>query len=117
MPRKPTKSPSFLLTSTQHFNQLRTAKEAFTSRFLRPAAAESITALSAAASPAPLKNVVGVGIGEKITDGKATGVMAVKLLVRIKYPENQIPTNELLPRKVDGLPVDVEQVGTFRRFP
>jgi hypothetical protein len=118
MPSKRRSSDSSLLaTSEQHIHQLRTAKQELTSRLLRPGAAESLTALSAAPSPAPSRNLVGVGIGEKITDGKATGVMAVKLLVRIKYPENEIPTNELLPRTVDGLPVDVEQVGTFRRFP
>jgi hypothetical protein len=116
MPTTTTNTP-FLISSAQHVNQLRAAKQEFASRFLRPAAAESITALSAVASPAPSKNIVGVGIGEKITDGKATGTMAVKLLVRIKYPEDQIPQDEILPKTANGLPVDVEQVGTFRRFP
>ncbi len=106
----------FLSTSTQHFAEFRAAKKDLAERFLRPAAAESFTALSAATSPAPTKNVVGVGIGEKITDGKATGVMAVKVLVRIKYDEDQIPSNDLLPKTLSGLPIDVEQVGTFRRF-
>jgi hypothetical protein len=106
----------FLSASTQNFSQYRSAKKELSDRFLRPAAAESFTALSAATSPTPTKNVVGVGIGEKITDGKATGVMAVKVLVRIKYDKDQIPSNDLLPKTLSGFPVDVEQVGTFRRF-
>jgi len=61
-------------------------------------------------------NLVGVGLGEQISGGKNTGVLAVKFLVRIKYPDNQIPPGERLPREVNGYPVDVEQVGTFRRF-
>ncbi|MBA3504585.1 MAG: hypothetical protein H0T80_02245 [Betaproteobacteria bacterium] len=49
-------------------------------------------------------------------NGKHTGIMAVKFLVRIKYPDNQIPPGERLPTEVNGQPVDIEQVGTFRRF-
>ena len=117
MPGKTNKTnSSFLTSSTQRLSQLRAAKQEFAAQFLRPATAESFTALSAAPSPAPSRNVVGVGIGEKISNGNATGVMAVKLLVRIKYPEDQIPPADLLPKTANGLPVDVEQVGTFRRF-
>jgi hypothetical protein len=85
-------------------------------RFLRPVRITSFAALSAAASPMPETNVVGIGIGEQISHGKHTGMMAVKFLVRIKYPDNQIPNDQRLPATVDGHPVDVEQVGTFRRF-
>jgi hypothetical protein len=60
--------------------------------------------------------VVGVGIGEKLVNGRATGVLAVKFLVRIKYPHDQISGGHLLPADLDGLPVDVEEVGTFRRL-
>ena len=113
----PSASTHFLTSSTQHFTELRAAKNQVVDELLRPAAAtEAFTALSAATSPTPTKNLVGVGIGEKITDGTATGQMAVKLLVRVKYGEHEIPGGELLPRTVNGLPTDVEQVGTLRRF-
>ncbi|HEV7484840.1 MAG TPA: hypothetical protein VGQ65_04105 [Thermoanaerobaculia bacterium] len=68
------------------------------------------------ASPKPQQNVVGVGIGEKVSKGISTGVLAVKLLVRVKYPDDAIPDEDRLPSTIGGLPVDVEQVGTFRRF-
>src|ERR1043166_8448506 len=114
---KASSNTHFLTSSTQHFTELRAAKSQVVNELLRPAAAtEAFTALSAATSPAPTKNLVGVGIGEKITDGTATGEMAVKLLVRVKYGEHEIPSGELLPKTVNGFPTDVEQVGTLRRF-
>jgi hypothetical protein len=73
-------------------------------------------ALRAAVNPEPEQNVVGVGVGEKISNGQHTGVMAVKFLVRLKYPEGQISEGHVLPKSIDGLPVDVEEVGTFRAF-
>ena len=73
-------------------------------------------ALTRAISPVPTNNVVGVGVGEKITDGKHTGIWAVKFLVRLKYPDSQLETRDRLPKVIDGLPVDVEETGLFRRF-
>jgi hypothetical protein len=43
-------------------------------------------------------------------------VMSVKFFVRRKYAENELAKTELLPKKVDGLPTDVEEVGVFRAF-
>jgi hypothetical protein len=47
-------------------------------------------ALVRAVSPVPTENVVGVGMGEKISSGRHTGVWAVKFFVRSKYPEAQL---------------------------
>jgi hypothetical protein len=102
--------------ATYKFGDLRAAKKELSTRLLQPAAAATRT-LTATASPTPTQNVVGIGIGEKISDGKATGVMAVKFLVQIKYPENQLDTKNILPKAIDGIPTDVEQVGLFRAFP
>ncbi|HKV91787.1 MAG TPA: hypothetical protein VJW20_04480 [Candidatus Angelobacter sp.] len=77
---------------------------------------EAARALTAATSPDPQHNVVGVGVGWKISDGKDTGVMAVKFFVRMKYPESEITNKHLLPKSIHGLPVDVEESGLFRRF-
>lgn len=78
---------------------------------------EAARALTAAPSPDPQHNVVGVGVGWKISDGKDTGVMAVKFFVRQKYAESEITSKNLLPKSINGLPVDVEETGLFRRFP
>src|SRR6266511_4211009 len=102
--------------SHKQISSLRAAKQAAAQQLLQPVQTTAFSALAASTSPEPSTNLVGVGIGEQISGGKHTGVMAVKFLVRIKYPDNQIPDGDRLPREVNGHPVDVEQVGTFRRF-
>lgn len=92
------------------------AKESLSGRLFQTDRAETFMAMSAAASPAVDDNLVGIGVGEKIVAGKHTGVMAVKLLVRIKYSEDQLSTEQRLPENVNGMPTDVEEVGTFRRL-
>jgi hypothetical protein len=109
-------SMMFVGLSDKQIGRLRSAKAAASQRLLQPLQITSFAALAASPSPKPQTNLVGVGIGEQISAGKHTGIMAVKFLVRIKYPDNQIPKEERLPREVNGQPVDVEQVGTFRRF-
>jgi hypothetical protein len=69
----------------------------------------------AASSVAQDQNVVGVGIGEKVVDGAPTGRMAIKFFVRVKYPESALTQKDLLPKDVDGFPVDVEESGIFRK--
>jgi hypothetical protein len=102
--------------SASQIDSLRSAKQAVAQRLLKPVQAAAFSALAATTSPQTSHNLVGVGIGEKISGGKHTGVLAVKFLVRIKYPDNQVPDEDRLPTEVNGHPVDVEQVGTFRRF-
>ncbi len=111
-------SASIIFTglSDKQINSLRAAKQSAAQRLLPSTQVASFSAFSASTSPEPSTNLVGVGIGEQISGGKHTGIMAVKFLVRIKYPYNQIPDSDRLPTEVDGHPVDVEQVGTFRRF-
>jgi hypothetical protein len=105
------------LQSSTQLADLRAAKAAFSSRYLRAVARPSgFRAFALAASASPEQNVVGVGIGEKIDGDMPTGIMAVKFFVRRKYAENELSKSELLPKTIDGLPVDVEQTGFFRAF-
>lgn len=99
-------------------NDLRSAKQDWSRRLLGKAGRNvgGARALLAPISPAPESNVVGVGVGEKLVDGKPTGVLALKFFVRLKYPADQISPAHRLPESVNGLPTDVEQVGLFRRF-
>jgi hypothetical protein len=106
---------AFASASSSDLKQYRAAKSEWSQRLLTPSATP-FSALSAAASSKPSDNVVGVGIGEKIVNGVHTGIMAVKFLVRIKYDETQLAGKDRLPKTVNGLPTDVEQVGTFRRL-
>ncbi len=117
----------FVLTATTKWNDLREAKKTYAERLLHTprmdaarraqgAYATVLRGVTTAISPSPTENVVGVGIGEKITDGKQTGALAVKFLVRMKYSKLDLGTKDFLPKAVDGLPTDVEEVGTFKRF-
>jgi hypothetical protein len=112
------KSPNasaFFAASAQMLNDLEGAKDKMSAQFLQAAPVGAFRAL-AAAGPEPENNVVGVGIGEKISDGKNTGILAVKFLVRVKYAPNEVSKKQQLPKTVNGMPTDVEQVGTFRRL-
>ncbi|UCH61250.1 MAG: hypothetical protein JSV61_07140 [Anaerolineales bacterium] len=59
-------------------------------------------------------NVVGVGVGEKISKGQKTGEIAVVVLVRQKLPPAGLPEEALLPKEFDGVKTDVIEVGEIR---
>lgn len=93
------------------------AKEKLSDRLLGPA----IKALSGTpirhahlATPTPALNVVGVGIGQEMTDGRPTGRQAIKVFVRRKFPKRHVHKRHRLPRTIDGFPIDVEEIGTVR---
>lgn len=54
-----------------------------------------------------IEGVTGVGIGEKIKDGKRTGEMSVRVYVEKKLPKSKVPQNEMIPATIDGVPTDV----------
>lgn len=107
---------SFLASSSLDIDKLMAAKENWSKQLLRPRPVGAFRSLSAATSPSPENNVVGVGIGERIDGGRHTGVMALKFFVRVKYGDDQLTSSDRLPQSVDGLPTDIDEVGTFRRF-
>jgi hypothetical protein len=110
------KSPSgFVAAAAGKVQDLRAAKDEWAARLIH-AQAGAARARAAVAGASPTDNVVGVGIGEKLTAGSETGVLAVKFLVRRKYPESQVGAKQALPALLGGLPTDVEEVGDFRAF-
>jgi hypothetical protein len=104
----------FLTPPAGRLDPLRAAKEAMSRLHL----GKALPALRGriAAGPSPLHNVVGVGIGERLVAGRPTGTLAIKILVRIKYPDDQLTDGDRLPKEIFGIPIDVEQVGTFQRL-
>src|SRR2546426_10174794 len=106
------KSPVF--TSSLSLGDLQTAKREWSQRLLQAPRASGLRAMSAVPSSAPNQNVVGVGIGEKLVDNKPDGIMAVKFLVQVKYPESQMGSEEQLAKTINGLAVDGEQGGLVR---
>jgi hypothetical protein len=67
----------------------------------------------AAVSPAPERNVVGVGVDEKYVNDTPTGVACLKFLVKRKFPAAELTAGQALPASVAGLPTDVEEVGVL----
>ena len=59
-------------------------------------------------------NVVGVGVGFKRTDGTVTSELSVVVMVRKKLPIAGLEPQEVLPRQVDSVKVDVVEVGEIR---
>jgi hypothetical protein len=95
---------------------LKNAKKEWSRRLFLEPRPSALQTLAAASGVAPIQNVVGVGIGEQIVDDRPTGIMAIKFFVRVKYPKHELSRKTLLPKSIDGLAVDVEQSGLFRRF-
>jgi hypothetical protein len=59
-------------------------------------------------------NVVGVGVGYEISGGVSTGQVGVVVLVRRKLPLAALPPDDVLPKRLDSVPVDVVEVGELR---
>jgi hypothetical protein len=59
-------------------------------------------------------NVVGVGVGLRQRAGKHTREVALVVMVREKVPRSQLDPADVIPAEIDGVPVDVQEVGTIR---
>ena len=56
-------------------------------------------------------NVVGVGVGLRYTKGRRTDDVALVVMVSQKVPEIQLAEGDRIPREIEGVPVDVKEVG------
>ena len=56
-------------------------------------------------------NVIGVSEGIRMKRGKPTGEPCLVVYVKRKVPRARLGKGEVLPRKIDGVPVDVVEVG------
>ncbi|HEY72206.1 MAG: hypothetical protein DRJ03_11890 [Chloroflexi bacterium] len=61
-------------------------------------------------------NVVGVGIGLRRRGGELTSERAIVVSVVQKMPLSQLAPGDVIPRELDGMPVDVQPVGELRAF-
>ena len=60
------------------------------------------------------KNVVGVGIGLRQKDGRFTDQVVLTVMVARKEPASQLARRDRIPSQLDGVPVDVQEVGILR---
>jgi hypothetical protein len=59
-------------------------------------------------------NVVGVATGMRTKQGSPTGEYCLVVYVTKKVPKSELRTEEILPRALDGIPVDVVETGEIR---
>jgi hypothetical protein len=60
------------------------------------------------------KNVIGVGIGFRERGGQATDQMALIVSVLRKLPTSEVSADDIIPTEIEGVPVDVKEVGEIR---
>jgi hypothetical protein len=81
---------------------------------------QEITAKAQAAKQAhgafllSLPNVVGVGVGLRMRRGEPTGEVALVVMVKRKIPDTELAPDQLIPRELDGVPIDVLEVGDLK---
>jgi hypothetical protein len=56
-------------------------------------------------------NVVGVGVGLQRKGGQRTGKVGLVVLVERKLPKGLLRPEDLIPEEIEGVPVDVKEVG------
>ena len=56
-------------------------------------------------------NVIGVGIGLRDREGKLTDEIVLVVMVTIKLPRTEIEPDDFIPTEIEGVPVDVQEVG------
>jgi len=61
-------------------------------------------------------NVVGVGVGFQQQSGERTGQLALVVMVKKKVPLEQLSPEDVIPTSLEGVPVDVQEVGELRAF-
>jgi hypothetical protein len=59
-------------------------------------------------------NVVGVGVGLRQRRGAPEDKVALIVMVTRKVPRSQLAAEDIIPSELDGVPVDVQEVGTVR---
>ena len=61
-------------------------------------------------------HVLGVGVGFRQIKGQPTDTVALVVMVDQKLPEAQLAPEDTLPSEIEGIPVDVQEVGEVRAF-
>ena len=59
-------------------------------------------------------NVVGVGIGFRYKNGQPTNEVVLIVNVSVKKPAAELAAEEIVPAEIEGVPVDVQEVGQVR---
>ena len=58
-------------------------------------------------------NVVGIGIGLVRIDGEVTAEPGLIVIVVKKVPDAELAPNDMIPKSIEGVRVDVQETGAF----
>lgn len=61
-------------------------------------------------------NVVGVGVGFTKRGGVPTDQVGLVVMVERKLPSAQLDASDLIPSEIEGVPVDVQEIGEIRAY-
>jgi len=107
--------PAHPLTRDTIPDALRQAKAEAVAQFLRPGARAPAYAAYAAVA-APEANVVGIGIGRKVSRGRATTRQCVTFYVIRKVHKDALSADDRLPTRLGKAATDVVETGEFVAF-
>jgi hypothetical protein len=93
--------------------RLARAKRHAVSRFLPAAAPPKPKFVGLAAAISRRHNIVGVGVGPKIRDGRSTRTPSIRFYVAKKVPLKAIRKADRVPKRINGVPTDVVETGRF----
>jgi len=60
------------------------------------------------------RHVVGVGVGLRQRGGEYTDTVALIVMVDSKLPTDELDPDDVIPSEIEGVPVDVQEVGQIR---
>ena len=60
-----------------------------------------------------MPNVVGLGVGLRQKEGEWTDTVALIVMVNQKLPLEALAVEHRIPPEIDGIPVDVQETGSF----
>jgi hypothetical protein len=58
-------------------------------------------------------NVVGLGVGLKQVENQITNQIAIVVMVNHKRPSAELPPVEQIPSQIEGVDIDVQEVGDW----
>ena len=61
-------------------------------------------------------NVVGVAVGFRQVEGRSTETLALVVMVDHKVPQNLLEPEQQIPMTLEGIPVDVQEVGEISAY-
>ncbi len=59
-------------------------------------------------------NVMGVGVGLRMRAGEPTDEVVLVVMVTRKVPRAQLAPEDFVPSEIEGVPVDIQEVGHVR---